>query len=85
MDESLTHEEKEIIKRVLRGLTVTLVAFMLTRSVTQADLPVWQLSLSLGLMAGFQSMFGLVRVALAIVVLDVLFPIPIITELMKLV
>ncbi len=83
MDESLTHEEKEIIKRALRGLMVSLIAFMLTRNVTQADLPAWQLSISLGMMACFQSMFGFVRVALAIVVLEVLFPIPIITELIK--
>lgn len=83
MDEPLTQQEKEIIKRGLKGLTIALIAFMLIRNVTQAELPVWQLSLCLGLMGCFQSMFVIVRVALAIVLLEVLFPVALITELLK--
>ena len=70
MDEALTHEEKELIKRALRGVSIALIAFMLARNVTQAELPVWQLSLALGLMSCFNSMMGLVRVVLAVMALE---------------
>jgi hypothetical protein len=34
MDETLTHDEKELIKRALRGLTIAFIALMLTRNVS---------------------------------------------------
>lgn len=83
MDEALTHEEKELVKRALRGGAIALIAFMLTRNVTQAELPVWQLSLCLGLMSCFNSMFTFVRVMLAILAVEVLFPVSMIAELVR--
>lgn len=83
MDEALTHEEKQLIKRALKGASIALIAFMLARNVTQAELPVWQLSLALGLMSCFNSMMGLVRVVLAVMTLEVLIPFSLITELIK--
>jgi hypothetical protein len=83
VDEALTHEEKELIKRALRGVSIALIAFMLTRNVTQAELPVWQLSLCLGLMSCFNSMFSFVRVMLAIMAIEVVFPVSMFAELVK--
>ncbi len=84
MDEALTHEEKQLIKRALKGASIALIAFILARNVTQAELPVWQLSLTLGMMSCFNSMMGLVRVVLAVMALEVLIPFSLIAELIKL-
>ena len=63
--------------------SIALIAFMLARNVTQAELPVWQLSLALGLMSCFNSMMGLVRVVLAVMALEVLIPFSFISDLIK--
>lgn len=83
MDEALTHEEKQLTKRALKGASIALIAFMLARNVTQTELPVWQLSLALGMMSCFYSMMGLVRVVLTVMALEVLIPFSLIVELIK--
>jgi hypothetical protein len=83
MDETLTHEEKELIKRALRGLTIAFIALMLTRNVSQVELPVWQFSLCLGLMSCFNSLFGFVRVILCVLAIEVLFPVALLTSLVS--
>ena len=83
MDETLAHEEKQLIKRALKGASVAMIALILTRNMTQVELPILQLSLALGLMSCFNSMMGLVRVELAVITLEVLIPASLITELIK--
>jgi len=83
MDETLTPYEKDLIKRALRGLTIAVIALMLTRNVSQGELPVWQFSLSLGLMSCFHSLFGFVRVILCMLAIEVLFPVALITSLIS--
>ncbi len=75
MDEALTHDEKELIKRALRGLTIALIAWMLARNVTQVELPIFQLSLCLGLMSCFNSLSKYVHILLFVMALEVLFPV----------
>jgi len=83
MDEPLTHEEKELIKRALRGLTISFIAFMLARNVTQVALPIVQFSLCLGLMSCFHSLFKYVRVLLFVMALEVLFPVALLASLVN--
>ncbi len=83
VDEALTHEEKQLIKCALKGASIALIAFILARNVTQVELPILQLSLALGLMSCFNSMMGLVKVVLAVITLQVLIPVSLITELIK--
>lgn len=74
MDETLTHDEKDLIKRGLRGLMIAFVTWMLARNVTQVDLPIYQLSLCLGLMSCFNSLFKYVQILMFVMALEVLFP-----------
>ena len=83
MDEALTHEEKQLIMRGARVVSFMLIAFLLSRNVTQVDLPSWQLSICLGLMSGFNSMFGIVRLILCLLALEVLFPVSLFIELIR--
>jgi len=83
MDETLTHDEKELIKRAFRGLTIAFIALLLTRNVSQVELPVWQLSLCLGLMSSFNSLFKYVRVLLFVMALEVLFPVALLASLVN--
>jgi hypothetical protein len=83
MDENLTHNEKELIKRALRGLTIAFIAWMLARNVTQVELPIFQLSLCLGLMSCFNSLSKYVDILLFIMALGVLFPVTLLTNLVS--
>lgn len=83
MDETLTHDEKELIKRALRGVTIAVIALMLTRNVSQVQLPVWQFSLCLGMMSCFNSLFGFVRAILCVLTIEVLFPVALLTDLVS--
>ena len=83
MDESLTHEEKELIKRALRGLTIAFITWMLARNVTQVDLPIFQLSLCLGLMSCFNSLFKYVHILMFVMALEVLFPVALLASLVS--
>jgi len=83
MDEPLTPDEKDLIKRTLRGLTIAVIAMMLTRNVSQVELPVWQFSLCLGLMSCFNSLFGFVRIILCVLAIEVLFPVALLTSLVS--
>ena len=81
MDETLTRDEKELIKRAVRGLTIAFIAFMLARNVSQVELPIVQFSLCLGLMSCFNSLFKYVRILLFVMALEVLFPVGLLTSL----
>jgi hypothetical protein len=81
MDETLSHEEKELIKRALRGLTIAFITWMLARNVTQVELPIFQLSLCLGLMSCVNSLYKYVHVLLFVMALEVLFPVALLTSL----
>jgi len=83
MDETLTHDEKELIKRALRGLTIALITWMLARNVTQVDLPIFQLSLCLGLMSCFNSLFKYVHILMFVMALEVLFPVALLASLVS--
>ena len=83
MNETLTHDEKELIKRALRGLTIALISWMLARNVTQVELPIFQLSLCLGLMSCFNSLFKYVRILLFVMALEVMFPVALLTSLVS--
>jgi hypothetical protein len=83
MDETLTHEEKELIKRALRGLTIAFITWMLARNVTQVDLPIFQLSLCLGLMSCFNSLFKYVHILMFVMALEVLFPVALLASLVS--
>lgn len=83
MDETLTHDEKELIKRALRGFTIALIAWMLARNVSQVELPILQFSLCMGLMSCFNSLFKYVRVLLFVMALEVLFPVALLTSLLS--
>jgi hypothetical protein len=81
MDEALTHYEKELIKRALRCLAIAFVTLMLSRNVTQVELPIFQLSLCLGLMSCFNSLLICVRILLFVMALEVMFPVVLLTSL----
>jgi len=83
MDETLTHDEKELIKRVLRGLTIAFITWMLARNVTQVELPIFQLSLCLGLMSCFNSLFKYVHILKFVMALKVLIPVALLASLVS--
>ena len=83
MDDQLSETEKQILKSAVKAVAVSLCTFLLARNITQLELPVVQLSLVLGAMACFQSMFTIAHLTLALLLLQVLFPAPLMNSVLQ--
>lgn len=74
MESDFSQQDRDTLRRVLRILVVFCLSMLLiSASENNAD-RIWELSLALGLMSAFQSMFLIVKIIFLLLLLEIVLP-----------
>lgn len=74
MSDTPTEQDSDTFRRILRVLVVLFVTTLLTSVNEQNSTFMWELSVTLGLMSAFQSMFLIVKIVLIFLIFEIILP-----------